>query len=972
MKIEDVQTYEIIKDENLSDLNSRGVLLRHKKSGARICLVLNDDENKVFYIGFRTPPADDTGLTHILEHSVLCGSREFPVKDPFIELVKGSLNTFLNAMTYPDKTVYPVASCNDKDFQNLIHVYMDAVFCPNIYSRREIFCQEGWHYELENPEDPITVNGVVYNEMKGAFSSADSLLEREILNSLYPDTAYRFESGGDPEHIPELSYEKFLDFHSRYYHPSNSYIYLYGNIDAAEKLVWMDEHYLSRYGRDDFDTRIARQPAFEKPVRLAKKYPVTSTESEEKKTYLSCSWSIGTSLEREHYLAFEILDYALLNAEGAPLKKALLEAGIGDDIEGGFDNGIYQPTFSVIAKGAEPEQEEEFLKVIRRVLEEQAQRGINENALLAAINADEFRYREADYGNFPKGLILGLQALDSWLYDDNEPFMHLQLLDTYQFLREQIGTGYYENLVRKYFLENTHVSVVRMEPERGLNAKNEQVLAEKLQAYKEKLSADEIGEMVSFTKHLKEYQEQEDTQEDLEKIPMLSREDIRKEASPFTGEIRKAAGVPVLSTEMRTNGIVYLDLLFDAGHIPQDLVPYLGLLKLLIGYMDTDEYSYADLSNEINLHTGGIHNSVTLFADEKDPYAYQAKFEMRISALSGELPKAMELAASMLLHTDFGDDRRLAELLAQIRSALQEDLSANGHAVSATRAMSSYLPRAKYSDLTTGIGFYRLVDQIASNFEEEKTDLRQKLALLCRMLFRSEKLLVNVTCGPEDAGAVKKEIEKLAPELFENPIEDRPARIVCTPKNEGFMDASQIQYVSQAGNYFEDGYSYTGAFRVLKTILSYDYLWLNLRVKGGAYGTSGSFTRTGDAYFASYRDPNLADTLKVYEEIPEYLENFSVSSRDMTKYVIGTVSGMDMPLNPKAKGRRNLAAYLGGLSIETVQKERDEVLGAQEEDIRALAAPVRAALSKHHICVIGNEDRVKENADLFDSVEKLA
>ena len=971
MKPENLEAYELIRDEKLESLDSRGMLLRHKKSGARICLIQNDDENKVFYIGFRTPPVNDTGLTHILEHSVLCGSREFPVKDPFIELVKGSLNTFLNAMTYPDKTVYPVASCNDKDFQNLMHVYMDAVFHPAIYEHREIFCQEGWHYELDSSDGELTVNGVVYNEMKGAFSSADSMLEREILNSLYPDTAYRFESGGDPQHIPELTYEEFLDFHSKYYHPSNSYIYLYGNMDAAGKLIWLDEHYLSEYDIDDFDTAIQLQEPFDAPVKLVKKYPVTAGEDTQNKTYLSCSWSISTSLEREHYLAFELLDYALLNSQGAPLKQALLDAGIGMDIQGGYDNGVYQPIFSVIAKNANPQEEEQFLEIIRTTLSAQVKEGIDQESLLAAINHSEFKYRESDYGNFPKGLIYGLQAFDSWLYDDNEPFMHLELLDTYQYLREQIGTGYYEKLVQEYLIDNPHVSIVRMEPEQGLNAKNEQALADKLQAYKDTLSEEELEEIAEFAKHLREYQEEENTQEELETIPMLEIKDIRREVLPFCGKRIGIGDVPALFSEIPTNGIVYLDLLFDTGHIPQELVPYLGLLKLLIGYMDTDTYSYAQLANEINLHTGGISNSVTLFADSHDTYAYESKFEVRISVLAAKLEKAMELAVSMLLHTDFSDDKRLYELLAQIKAALQSDLSGSGHIVASTRALGSYLPRARYSDLTSGIGFYRLVDRLESGFEEEKEDLKEKLALLVNMLFRKEKLFVQVTCEADALDAVKDQVKGLLPELSAVPIRDQPARIICTPKNEGFMDASQVQYVAQAGNFREKGYSYTGAFRVLKTILSYDYLWLNVRVKGGAYGTSGNFTRTGDAYFASYRDPNLADTYAVYEGIPAYLEQFDVSERDMTKYIIGTISGMDTPLNPKAKGRRNLMAYFGGLTEEQIQRERDEVLDAVSGDIRVLAAPVAAALSCRCICTIGNEDRIRENEELFDEIEHL-
>ena len=450
MSIKDLQTYEIITEENLSGIQTRGTLLRHKKSGARVLLMENDDPNKVFSIGFRTPPSDSTGVPHIMEHSVLCGSKNFPAKDPFVELVKGSLNTFLNAMTYPDKTVYPVASCNDKDFQNLMHVYMDAVFYPNIYQHEEIFRQEGWSYRLESPEGKLSYNGVVYNEMKGAFSSPESVLDRVVLNTLFPDTSYANESGGDPEEIPKLTYQQFLDFHRTYYHPSNSYIYLYGDMDMGEKLRWLDEEYLSGFEKMDVDSRIKYQEPFEEMVEKRIPYSIASDESLEDNTYLSYNKVIGTSLDRELYLAFQILDYALLSAPGAPLKKALTEAGIGKDIMGSYDNGIYQPIFSVIAKNANLSQKEEFLKVIGEVLQELVKNGIDRKALEAGINYHEFRYREADFGSYPKGLMYGLQILDSWLYDDTKPFIHIDVLDVFEFLKEKLDTGYYENLIQRY------------------------------------------------------------------------------------------------------------------------------------------------------------------------------------------------------------------------------------------------------------------------------------------------------------------------------------------------------------------------------------------------------------------------------------------------------------------------------------------------------------------------------------------
>lgn len=442
MKAEQIQSYEILKEQEIPELNSQAVILRHKKSGARLFLLSNDDENKVFTIGFRTPPEDSTGLPHILEHSVLCGSRKFPAKDPFVELAKGSLNTFLNAMTYPDKTVYPVASCNDQDFQNLMDVYLDAVFYPNIYQNEKIFRQEGWHYELEEEDGELGLNGVVYNEMKGEFSSPESILDRFTRNVLFPDTCYAFESGGDPKEIPKLSYEQFLAFHRHYYHPSNSYIYLYGDMDREEKLKWLDEAYLSRFDAIEVDSEIRYQAPFEAPVEKTVYFPITEDQSEEEESYLSVNLVTGTDLDKDLYVAFPILEYALISAPGAPLKQALLDAGIGNDVFGGYESGILQPYFSVAVKGAGAEKKEAFLAVVEKTLRKMAKEGVNRKALEAGINYYEFKYREADYGSFPKGLMYGLQCFDSWLYDESDPLMHLAYAETFRSLKAKAEEGY--------------------------------------------------------------------------------------------------------------------------------------------------------------------------------------------------------------------------------------------------------------------------------------------------------------------------------------------------------------------------------------------------------------------------------------------------------------------------------------------------------------------------------------------------
>lgn len=971
MKIQDLSAYEIIKEQKLEDLNSKGYLLRHKKSGARISVISNDDENKVFYIGFRTPPKDSTGVAHIIEHTVLCGSDKFPVKDPFVELVKGSLNTFLNAITYSDKTVYPVASCNDKDFANLMDVYLDAVFHPNIYKKKEIFKQEGWHYELEDQDAPITINGVVYNEMKGAFSSPEGVLDRLVLNSLFPDTPYSNESGGDPERIPELTYENYLEFHKTYYHPSNAFIYLYGNMDIVEKLVWLDKEYLCNYEEITVDSKIPLQKPFDAPREVREKYSIASDESTEDNTYISYNMAIGTTLDPKLYLAFDVLDYALLNAPGAPLKKALLDAKIGKDIMGSYDSSTYQPIFSVAAKNANPEQKEEFVRIIRDTLKEQVERGINKKALLAGINSSEFKYREADYGQFPKGLIYGLQSLDSWLYDEKEPFMHLEAAPVFAFLKEMTKTDYFEKLIQEYMLDNTHVSIVMIEPECGLNAKKEKKLEEQLAAYKASLSADEIKALIEDTAHLKQYQEEPSPKEDLEKIPMLKRSDMKKEASPFINEVRDCDGTTVLFHEMFTNRINYLDFLFDVTDLSEEEIPYLGILKAVLGYMNTSRYGYADLANEINLYTGGVSSSIGVYPSVKKPDSYQAKYEVRTKVLYENTDKAMDIIKDILGTTDITDEKRLYEILAQAKSRLQMSLSSAGHSVSAIRAMSYFSKTAYYNDMTGGIALYRVIADYEEHFEEKKGMLIEHLDALRKKIFCKERLMVSLTADREGYDAAVKEIGGLKEILGSGAPQAAVPVLNCVKKNEGFLDASQVQYVSRAGNFVKRGFSYTGALRILKVILSYDYLWLNVRVKGGAYGCMSGFMRNGDSYFTSYRDPNLGKTNEIYEKTPEYLKNFDADERDMTKYIIGTISDLDIPLNPSAKGSRSLSAYLTGVTYADVQKERDEVINAEPENIRALADLIEAVLSDHNLCVIGNEDAVKKEKALFDTIEKL-
>ena len=971
MTIHDLAEYEILDEHRVEDVQSDGFILRHKKSGARIAILSNNDDNKVFYIGFRTPPEDETGVPHIIEHTTLCGSKKFPVKDPFIELAKGSLNTFLNAMTYPDKTVYPVASCNDQDFKNLMDVYLDAVFNPNIIKYEEIFKQEGWHYELTGKDDELKINGVVYNEMKGAYSSPDEVLSSQIYRSLFPDNTYSKDSGGNPEYIPKLTYEAYLDFYHKYYHPSNSYIYLYGDMDVVERLEWLDKEYLSQYEYKKVNSEINKQPAFDEIKNVEAQYSITMDDSQENKTYLSYNRVVGDTLDKMLYQAFDVLDYALVSSPGAPVKQALIDAGIGDDVYGSYDAGILQPVFSFVAKNANASQADAFESIIENTLKEVVKTGINKEALLAGINSSEFKFREADFGQFPKGLLFGLNCLDSWLFDDMKPFIHLECLDTFAKLRRAVDTDYFEKLIQEYLLDNTHGSSVTVKPKRGLGNEKEEALAKELSDYKASLSDEEIKKLIEDTEHLKKYQEEPSSDEDLRKLPMLTRADMKKNAMPFSNIEDELLDVKVVRHDIESNGIDYISFLFDAGDFEQSELGYLGFFTNALGLVSTEKYSYTDLANATNIYTGGISTGTASHPDIKDRNNFVFKFEVKLKVLEKNLGKALELMEQMLLTSDFTDTKRLGELVAQIKARLQANLSSSGHLVAAMRSMSSFSRYALYQDELKGIAFYRSICRIEKELSESPERVSDKLAAIAKKLFARNRMLISFTGNNEAYGNAKPSLEKVIAGFNEMSAIGKQAEVHFNTAKEAFVDASQIQYVAKTGDFVCEGYEYTGALRLLRIILSYDYLWINVRVKGGAYGCMNTFLRSGESYFVSYRDPNLSDTLDVYDRIPEYIKSFSPDERDMTKYIIGTFSALDTPMNPEAKGSRSLSAYLEGITYEQIQKERDEILNAQPEDIRRLADLVEAVLKKDSICVIGNENMIKESAGLFENVEKL-
>lgn len=966
-----VSGFKLEQSTKVDEINSTAKLYIHNKSGARLLFLENDDDNKVFSISFRTPPKDSTGVAHILEHSVLCGSKKFPIKEPFVELAKGSLNTFLNAMTFGDKTMYPVASMNDKDFTNLMDVYLDAVFNPNIYNDPLILMQEGWHYDIKNKEDELSYKGVVYNEMKGALSSPESLLFRKISETLFPDTTYGVESGGDPDFIPDLTQEKFLEFHKKYYHPSNSYIFLYGNLDINEKLKFLDENYLKNYDKIEVDSKIPMQKPFDKTREVVTEYSMSKNEDEKNKSFLSLNYVVDTALNDEMYLAFDMLEYILLEAPGAPLKKALIDKGIGNDVFGMYDNGSLQPVLSIIAKGSEESKKEEFKDLIYSTLKDIIEKGIDKKAIEGAINKREFELRENDFNRYPKGLVFNIKSMESWLYD-GDPLLHLRYEESLKKIKTALTTNYFENLVQKYILDNPHSSLLVVKPKKGLEEEKAEKLKEKLKKFKESLSDKDLDTLIDHTKKLKERQETPDTEEALKSIPTLKLSDLEREPEKLPSLEKDFKNVKVLHSNVFTNKILYTNLIFNTNHIEEKYIQYLPLLARTLGRIDTKNFTYDDLAKEININTGGVDFSSSAYLYNNDNENLFPFLSVRGKALEDKLGKLFELQNEVMLNTKFDDERRLKEILDESKSRLEMMLNDRGHSVASTRALSYVSKSNKYIELTSGVSYYKFIRDLVNDFENRKGETLEILSKLCGEIFNKNNLLVSLTCDESEYSTFEKHFEAMYNSLSDKPIEKKNYQFKeITGKNEAFTSASKVQYVAKAANLRELNEEYNGSYLVLKSILSLDYLWNKVRVMGGAYGGFASFARNGNLFFVSYRDPNLTNTINIYDETYKYIENFAASELEMTKYIIGTISELDTPLTPSIIGDKVTVHYIKNIKHEDLVKEREEILNTNSDKIRSIAKVVKKAMEENNLCVVGNENTIESNKDLFEKVETL-
>lgn len=966
------EEYRVEKVEYIKCIDSNAYILRHIKSGARVAVFINDDDNKLFSAAFKTPPIDNCGTPHIIEHSVLCGSEKYPIKDPFMQLVKSSMQTFLNAMTYADKTVYPVASCNNADFINLSNIYLDAVFAPNIAKNKEIFMQEGWHFEPDG-KNGLEIGGVVYSEMLGAMSSPDSIVYDGLITALFPDNAYGMNSGGDPEHIPSLTYEAFLEYFKSHYHPSNCYITLYGNMDHRERLEYIDREYLSKYESVECDFDIPdSNPGNGDIVRVEKKYAVMPGECSDGKSFFAFGAVCADAADTVECMAYDFLSDILVESPGAPVKNALISAGIGEEVFGGFLNHMKKPAFSVIAKNANADDEDRFVSIVKKTLAEIAENGINKKSLLAAIERSEFRFREGEQGSTPRGLNVNLSMLQNWMYSDEDPFAYLKADELLNDVRRLADTGYYESLIKKLLDSDSKVLFV-MSPEEGLNEKNAEELNIKLCDFRSSITDEEYNaicdEFYSFT----EYQDRIETEEELSCIPMLSIDDISKTPSPVSYKIGEINGVTSIIHDVKTNGIVYLRLMFDISHIGNEMFPYLDILSSVLGKVDTLSQRYEDILDEVRMNTGGFGFSCEMYRIKDSVDNFRPMYEINLRVLENKLERALELVKEVIFETRFDDKVRIREIITEMISEKLRDIVSSGSEYSSARALAYFSAADAAEDYLDGITSYMFEKDLMNNYEQSGDIISKELRDLTNVIFLKNTCNISLATDNEIFDSAAKLVGKFIDCLPEKEVPPAAVRSPLGILNEGFLTTSKVQYVATAGNLISKGFTYDGRYQILSSVLKNDYLYPEIRMKGGAYGYSCSFSvNSGNLSMVTYRDPCLSESFDVFRKSADYVRNLNLSEDELKKHVIGTFGRLDRPMSSYMKSSRALALWMSGRTYDDMLRDRTAMLNITVDELKSLAPSLDATVDLSARCVIGNEEKIRENESLFNNLVKLS
>ena len=970
MKVNDIISgFRLVEERPVPETDSLGRLFVHEKTGARLLQLANSDTNKVFGIGFRTPSANSTGVAHILEHSVLNGSEKYRTKEPFMDLLRTSLSTFLNAMTFSDKTIYPVASQNDKDFDHLMDVYLDAVFHPAIYTCKEIFLQEGWHYHIEAPEDPLTYRGVVYNEMRGALSSADAQVADAILSALYPDTIYGKESGGDPYEIPSLSYGDFLDFHRRLYHPCNSYIFIYGDGDIERFLAHIDSEYLSTFEAAEVDSHIDWQQAFPAAKTVETHYSVAPDAETAGKDILAYAVSLGTRREPTDIFVEEVLSEVLVDSQAGPVKNALLAVGIGEDVSAFSNDGLQIP-FGIVAKETDAAKQADFVHIIEETLCGLVRDGIDKDLLTAAVNKMEYTLREAE-GYTTRGIIYYINAFETWLYD-GDPFDALRYNGPLAELRANIEGDYFERYIQERILDNPHKVILTARPDPGMNDRKDAAVTQALAEYKAGLSEAEVAALVEETQRLLARQNSDDTPEEKATIPHLEREDVTGSFPVIPCEEETIAGVTVLHHPLFTAGIDYTDMLLSLDHIEVADLPYVALLTSLIGAVDTARHSYSDLSTAEYLTSGGIRITSRVIQDVHDPDLFTHRLLVSSKTLSPDDEAGfLALAWEQLTESDFTDKKRFREVVQMLKNQMQTGIFQQGHTVVAGRVTAYHSAYSRFSEMLNGLDLLFFLQELDNHFDERFEETLARIQGLYAKLLTRRGMIVSVTGSDEDYQAIRP---LLADWLEKIPDVDYPHadwQVPVEVLNEGIQSSANVQYVAKGADLRPLGVRYSGVLEVLSNVLTNDYLYNNIRAKGGAYGQGIRFSRNGSVSCYSYRDPNLENTIAVYDGMADWLEALELDDAALTSYIIGVMNRFNPVMTARAQGSWSLMSRLNGTTREDIVKAQEEALATTLGDLKRYAPALRQAMGEDHLCVLGASSRVKAAAGLFRNVIRL-
>ena len=958
-----IHNFAILSSRRVDELDAVLHLMSHEKSGAWLVWLERAEENKTFGIAFQTQPWDDTGIFHILEHSVLCGSDRYPVKEPFVELMKSSLNTFLNAMTFPDRTFYPVSSRNDQDFINLLRVYMDAVLHPLIHSKPEIFGQEGWHYELDGDGAP-SYKGVVFNEMKGAFSSPDTLLECEMSRRLFPDTCYRFVSGGDPEHIPELTYEQFTAAHSRLYHPSNAYIFLDGRLDIEKVLDILDSEYLSGYERRPAPEAVPLQKPVEAGTSVIH-YELSQQEGLEGRARLTDGFVACTYRDREILAALHALADILCGDNQAPLKRRLLESGLARDVRLDVHDGIRQPWVTLEARDISEDKIDEVSAALREELERLVREGLDHRRILAVLDNLEFEARQRDYGQMPQGLILGFQVLESWLYG-GDPGANLSVGTLFDDLRRKCGEGYFEKLLERVLLQNTHHCRVLMKPSHTVGRERRAREADRLRSARAKWSAADIAGIRRYQKSIAAWQATPDTPEQLASIPRLRLDQVPAEPERLPLAEEKAAGMTLLYHELPTNGITYLNLYFTLDDLTPDELARASLLARMFGYLDTGRYPLADLHREMRSLFGDIRFAVEAYGERNAPERCRTFLCASCSALDGKLEKALSFLTELLTGQRWDDPERVRIFLRQHRSAMAEQTVMAGHNAAMTRVLACSTAEGAVQEQTSGIAFLRWLTELEGDLPACFPTLAEELRALARRIFCRARMTVSVTAG--NRASVETVVRVLSEGLPGGMFVRSAAAVIRPwgPRREGIVIPSGISFAAMGGAFQNAG---TGAAKVMGRTVSLAHLWNAVRVQGGAYGTGMVLRDTGFAGFFSYRDPSAARTLDCYHASAGFLRG--AGDMDLTGMITGAVAESDPLLTARMKGKVSDARYWRRITHADLCRVRREMLAAAPEDLVALADPVEELTAQGAVCILGPQQQIDVCAGLLDHVSVL-